>query len=382
MSVQAAIFIFALGGMQGLLFVLFLLQRKLYRSGYIFLLLYLASLLLVMTLKLMNKLWLMDNLSAYYSMTHFVPLFLGPLIYLFVKSMIRNEKFEPVQLLHFLPVIIIAVLFSTGLTNTNSLAAKLFDPGLRLFLLLLSISVYHYLAIEIFRNRFQYNDDSIARNTFLLNWFKPFIWMSFVVSFLIVIALYLLFVNYPYGYKYRYGFVAITIFMYWISYSALKQPAIFSVIRGGALPPESATPVLRVHRPIKKYASSNLSPDEKERICQSLEALMTQTKLYLHADVTIDQLADKLSCSRHVLSQVLNECVQQTFYNYINSFRIEHAKQMLNNARYNDNKIASIAYDSGFNSLSAFNEVFKKMTGTTPSKFRTEKLPSSQRQRI
>lgn len=382
MSVQAAIFLFAVGGLQGLLFLLLLVQRKLYRSGYIFLLLYVASLLLMMTLKLMNKVWLMDKLSIFYSLTHFVPLLFGPLIYLFTKSMVRNEKIRPIQLLHFLPIAVISILLSTDLTYSNSLPAKILDPDIRLFLLVISVTSYHYLAISVFRKRFKYIDDPFNRNLFLLNWLAPFIRFSFAVCILITVALYLLFINYPVGYEYRYGFLAIPIFIYWISYSALKQPAIFSVIRGEAIVPEPVIPALRVHRTMKKYASSTLAPEEKERICQALETLMCQEKAYLDAGLTIDQLAEKIFCSRHALSQVLNECILQTFYNYINGYRVEHAKQMLNDVRFKDYKIASIAYDSGFSSLSAFNEVFKKMTGTTPSKFRNEKWPSTERQRI
>jgi len=56
----------------------------------------------------------------------------------------------------------------------------------------------------------------------------------------------------------------------------------------------------------------------------------------------------------------------------VNHYRVEEAKQLLLEPAKEDHKIASIAYDAGFNSLSTFNDVFKKITGTTPSQFRKE----------
>jgi AraC-like DNA-binding protein len=70
---------------------------------------------------------------------------------------------------------------------------------------------------------------------------------------------------------------------------------------------------------------------------------------------------------------VLNDTIGLSFYEYVNCYRVSEAKALLSDASRKDHKIASIAYDAGFNSLSSFNDVFKKMTGQTPSQYR--KLP-------
>ena len=70
------------------------------------------------------------------------------------------------------------------------------------------------------------------------------------------------------------------------------------------------------------------------------------------------------------LSQVINTSLGQNFYNLINSYRVEEAKQQLSASDKQNQTILAIAYDVGFNSKSVFNKAFKKFTGTTPSKYR------------
>ena len=207
-------------------------------------------------------------------------------------------------------------------------------------------------------------------NRFQMNWLRRFVLLSFIVGCLVVTSLYLLYIYYPGGHEYRYGFAALCIFIYWISYTALNQPIIFSVVKGHVDTGNKHLPKLIAHWPVKKYSNSTLDEEEKKRICLALDLLIRENKIYLDAELTIDLLAEKVSCSRHALSQVLNECKKRSFYDYINHYRVEAAKLLLADEGRKAYKIASIAYDAGFNSISTFNEVFKKLSGCTPSQFR------------
>jgi AraC-like DNA-binding protein len=66
----------------------------------------------------------------------------------------------------------------------------------------------------------------------------------------------------------------------------------------------------------------------------------------------------------------INSCSGYNFKEYINKYRILHAKEMLSDPKFSALSIAAIAYDCGFNSLSSFNSAFKKITGKTPSSFK------------
>jgi len=218
-----------------------------------------------------------------------------------------------------------------------------------------------------------------------LNWIKQFIIVSAVVGMMVAAALYLLYINYPHGHQYRYGFVALSIYIYWFSYLALTRPSVFSVVKGFSREqPENnqAVPRLKACLPNIKYANSCLTEEQVQQICDSLDNQMKDKKLYLQPDLTITQLANEMNCSKHHLSQVLNELLQKSYYDYINSLRIEEAMHLLIEPQYQQYKIASIAYDAGFNSLSTFNDVFKKHTGKTPSDYRKESLKEYRQQRV
>jgi AraC-like DNA-binding protein len=76
--------------------------------------------------------------------------------------------------------------------------------------------------------------------------------------------------------------------------------------------------------------------------------------------------------STHHLSQLINEGLNQNFFDFVNSYRIEEIKKQLHDPKLSHIKIEEIAFQNGFNSKSAFNTAFKKFTQTTPSQFRKE----------
>jgi AraC-like DNA-binding protein len=77
--------------------------------------------------------------------------------------------------------------------------------------------------------------------------------------------------------------------------------------------------------------------------------------------------------SRHHLTQLLNEKLEKNFYSFINEYRIGEAIDRLNDPALQVN-ILSLAFDCGFNSKSSFNNYFKKITGSTPTAYRKQRL--------
>ena len=114
-----------------------------------------------------------------------------------------------------------------------------------------------------------------------------------------------------------------------------------------------------------------ISDDEKERVLRKMEKLMESDKMYTHADLTIDKLAKRLCTNRTYLSQIINEEYHTTYPNFINDYRVKEAMRLLSDPEKKELfSIEAIAGDSGFNTISNFNMVFKKQTGITPSVFR------------
>lgn len=119
-----------------------------------------------------------------------------------------------------------------------------------------------------------------------------------------------------------------------------------------------------------KYANSNVAATEVAQQYNKLKVLMEEKELYLDSELTLTKLSALLGISSKQLSQVINQTENVNFSQYIANYRIAEAKSLLKNPNYSDCKIAAIAYESGFNSISAFNTAFKKRTHTTASKFR------------
>jgi AraC-like DNA-binding protein len=388
MALQLNIFLLLFGGLQGILLSLFLLRKKLYHTACIYLLLYLGAMLLQLTLKVMSKIWLMEHWPVLYTLSHYLPMLYGPLVYLFVKHVLQSQSFSIKESAHFIPFIFLYVITFISIDSRLPWGIEfvLFNPHIRLCMLGASVITYHLLAFRLWQRHRQklqqYFSDSIAVQ---VKWVKQFIIVSTVVSIAVTAALYLLYINYPNGHQYRYGFVALTICIYWFTYTALTRPSVFSVIKGLAseqVENSLSIPQLKAYRPNAKYSNSGLSSEQLAIISSSLEKLMKEKKLFLQPDLTISQLAEEVNCSRHHLSQVLNDQLDQSYYDYINCLRVEEAKYLLTQPKFQQYKIASVAYDAGFNSLSTFNEVFKKQTGKTPSDYRKESLKEYRQQRV
>ena len=120
----------------------------------------------------------------------------------------------------------------------------------------------------------------------------------------------------------------------------------------------------------KKYGKSGLSDERARQIEKELILLMNREKPFLNSNLTLNQLSDILSVTPHNLSEVINTRLKQNFFDFINTYRIEQVKTDLKNPDKMHLKVLAIAYDAGFNSKTAFNTIFKKTTGKTPSQYR------------
>jgi AraC-like DNA-binding protein len=96
---------------------------------------------------------------------------------------------------------------------------------------------------------------------------------------------------------------------------------------------------------------------------------MTKNEMFLDENLSLPQLAECLGISPHQLSQFLNTRLNKNFKMFVNEYRIGKAKELL--IQDKDAKVFAIALDAGFKSKSTFNAAFLKVTGTTPSEYRT-----------
>ena len=118
-----------------------------------------------------------------------------------------------------------------------------------------------------------------------------------------------------------------------------------------------------------QYKKSGLKKDASKKYLQKLVHYMDEETPYLNGKLTIKEVALALEISSNHLSQVINENLDKNFFDFVNEYRIDFVKQKMEDPKNNKYTILSMAYDSGFNSKSGFNAIFKKYTDQTPSQY-------------
>ena len=123
---------------------------------------------------------------------------------------------------------------------------------------------------------------------------------------------------------------------------------------------------------LEKYSSSVLDRHSSRDLFLKISKLFTDEQMFLTPNISVQRIANHLKISPRLVSQVINENDEQNFNEFVNQFRIEKAKTMLADLGNADKKIATIAYDTGFGTVTSFNIAFKKRTGVTPSEYRKQ----------
>ena len=165
--------------------------------------------------------------------------------------------------------------------------------------------------------------------------------------------------------------LAFMIFVYVLSFYAFKQPLLYV---GKPLINNNGTLQAKEPKSVKKNGNSEpgLKEELKQIYLKKLNAIVESEKPYLDSKLRITDLAKKLEIPVNHLSKIINEEYEKNFFQYINDFRIKHAQEMLKDKSYQNYTLVAIALESGFNSKSSFNSLFKQHSGYTPSEFRKQ----------
>jgi AraC-like DNA-binding protein len=100
---------------------------------------------------------------------------------------------------------------------------------------------------------------------------------------------------------------------------------------------------------------------------EKLLALMTEQQPWLEPELTLTELAHRLRLPPGLLSKVINTGCGQNFNDFVNTYRVREAQRLLADPRFAHYSLVGVALESGFNSRSTFNRVFKKVVGQAPS---------------
>ncbi len=105
--------------------------------------------------------------------------------------------------------------------------------------------------------------------------------------------------------------------------------------------------------------------------------IITRSKDYIlehqSEDLSLGQVARAVNTSTFYFCKVFKKATGINFTDYVSRVRIEKAKNLALNPNL---RISEIAFEVGFQSLTHFNRVFKKITGMSPSRYRAQ-LPGA-----
>ncbi len=121
--------------------------------------------------------------------------------------------------------------------------------------------------------------------------------------------------------------------------------------------------------PKEKYQGEMMDVGQARSMIKKINSFMTDEKPFLDADYSIAQLSKEVNIPSRELSKVMNQYLNQNFSDYINNFRVEEFKRLVQDPESRKYSIFTLALEAGFRSKSTFNTAFKKFTGETPSEY-------------
>lgn len=362
------------GSLQGLLLAGTLLAQRHNRTANRLL----AALMISFTIYLASSAYYATGLFRVYphffGLSYPTPWLFGPLVYLYaVAASDRAWRFGRRDWLHFAPAIIATlsavpyfVLDGPGKVATYE-AFALGKVPMRIVLLeptkFISGIAYSIATVLYLRGHARRIEDSYSNVSRVnLRWLMLLAGAA-AATWLLATGLEIF--GPPQRTHNDYVALAIAIVIYAIGYMGLRQPEVFRYQTAEfavVLPP---TPEVET-----RYERSGLSDIEAVELEKSLRRVMETDQPWKDSELTLPQLAERIGSTPHKLSEVLNSQVGQTFYDFVNGYRVREVQRRIKEGEAQRLKILALALDAGFASKSTFNQVFKKHTNLTPSDFR------------
>lgn len=121
-----------------------------------------------------------------------------------------------------------------------------------------------------------------------------------------------------------------------------------------------------------KYGKSALSPEASARLARKLRIAMEVDHLHRDPNLSLWALARHIGGSPNYISQTLNDVIGESFFDFVNGYRVAEAMKRLSTT---DETVLAITYEVGFNARSSFYNAFKRVTGQTPTSYRKTVSP-------
>jgi len=309
-------------------------------------------------------------------------LFVLPFLFFYLLTTI-NKKIENWHYLLFIPGIVHNVLLhSDGLFLTENTVT---NYEATIYFLEIALMVYVFRILQNHKKKL--TDFYSDLNNKSLTWLKSIFALNILIHFL-SISTFIFDLSHVEIVEYSIDISALglTVFMiFWISYNGFSQPEIFkqrlflvtenNVSIGAAN--LAVTQTIILEKEIQKPVEISKLRDKKEPIISEIDLQqfnqikeqIQEQELFTNPKLNLSALSEALDLKEKELSRLINECGKVNFYQFINEYRIEKFKQLIESSNAHHFTLLGLATESGFSSKSTFYTAFKKSEGMTPKQY-------------
>jgi AraC-like DNA-binding protein len=364
-------YLFVISGVFAVLFFLFLITKKGRKAEHLFL----ATIVFFIAINSFYIFQVSESDGFYYKsyfseFNYAIPLLYGALTWFYTRALTNVKfKFTKFDYLHYLPFVIFLIflvyplILGKGPVESRFAGFPLIKLIVMPFYLIGTLILLKNYRRE-FKNSYSY---PIAVNL---------MWLTWVVTGAVVFWV-LASTGYIYNYvtgqnqtllwdSYVIGLCGIYLFI--TTYIAVTRTDLFRANSQDPVPTQ-----IDLEPVIEPTIEKNITTEEVEESIDKdlirLKEHMKNNKLYLDPLLSINKLSELTHIPQYKISKILNTNLNQSFYDFVNGYRVDEVKEKLKNGAANDLSILGIALDSGFNSKASFNRVFKNKEGVTPSAY-------------
>lgn len=289
--------------------------------------------------------------------------FLFPLFYYYVRQVSVFNNVKNNRLLYFpIVVIVLPLLMAISLPESllNSTVVETIPMAIEMLVIGYGIFIGIYTVRLIIKHKKEILNQFASLQHKELKWALVYVLIGIVFE---CIMIFLSFLDYDKGYDLVMTIINVLL-LYWISIRAILQQKVVSVLD-------------KQQNNSKEAIGQEHNEDELKHDLQALvnelEEKIKKTEIFKQHNLSIIEIADLVSVHPRKVSVAINTITDQNFNIYINTFRIEKAKEILLSEASNKLSIEGVGNEVGFQSKSAFYAAFKKLVGETPTKFKASK---------
>lgn len=331
----------------------------------------LSILLIILSFSISHSTFFVNNIDIPYKIKEPFILLIGPLLLFYFRESTGLQPLRRSDVFHIFPFFLFFIILFPMLTfgHASAYSEFLFQNSVLLTVAMWTLGIVQYGFYWGIVLRLYHKHTSSIESEFsntdgkTLSWMKSFFQIFGLCFGLLAITIPIAIHSENYSLVVTIANFALSITIFILGYKGIFQEEVFS----NRIELET---VFAKESTNQNDTDVQRATEEVKKIVPKLLSYMKENKPYLNEGLTLTELARQLGISRNHLSLVINTGVGDTFYTFINKYRVEEVKRLIADPKNANFTILSLAYEAGFPSKSSFHSIFKNVTGLTPTEYR------------